>query len=82
MARGKKTVKRDLRLAYAGGLMALMVGGLLGVAHLGDVRLGAGDMDIQIARGETGLQLGINKRTCPPSCGVDFTWRPGDWIRI
>lgn len=82
MARDKKTEKRDLRLVYAGGLMALGVAGLVGVAHLGDVKLGAGDVAIQLGKGEQGLQLDIASRTCPPSCGVDFTWRPGSWLRI
>jgi hypothetical protein len=82
MARDKKTDRRDLRLVYAGGLMALGVAGLVGGAHLGDVRLGAGDVAIQLGKGEQGLQLDIAGRTCPPSCGVDVTWRPADWLKI
>jgi hypothetical protein len=74
----KKKTSSDLkiRLAWAGGILALGVTALAAGAQLGVVHLNAGDMKIVFGRGETGLTMDIAARTCPPHCSFDIGWRP------
>jgi hypothetical protein len=74
--------RRDLRLVWAGALIAAGLAATVSGAHTGDLRVGAGDVAILIGKGETGLTLAINKRTCPPHCGVDFAWRPSARLKL
>jgi hypothetical protein len=65
-----------IRLAWAGGLLAVALAVLGAGAQLGVVHLNAGDMKIVFGRGETGLTMDIAARTCPPHCSFDIGWRP------
>lgn len=65
-----------VRLAVAAVTLAGLVAAALTVAHLGDLRVGAGDVNIHVGRGDQGLVMGVAARTCPPHCGFDFDWRP------
>jgi hypothetical protein len=64
------------RLALAGVMLAIGFTGAAFAANEGELRLGAGQVHIQLARGERGLKLDIEPRVCRNGgCGVDLGWR-------
>jgi hypothetical protein len=64
------------RLGLAGAMLAVGFAGAAWAGNQGELRLGAGAVHIQLARGETGLKLDITPRACRSGqCGVDFDWR-------
>ena len=66
----------EVRLVWAGGVLAVGMAVLAAGAQLGVVHLNAGDMKIVFGRGESGLTMDIAARTCPPHCSFDIGWRP------
>lgn len=64
------------RGALAGLILVGGVGGILAAAEAGPLRLGAGDVNIELARGDSGYTMTVAARTCPPNCSFDFDWRP------
>ena len=72
----KLTRDTKIRLACAGGLLAIGMSTLYVGAEVGAVHLNAGDMNIVFGRGSDGLTMDIAARTCPPHCGFDIGWRP------
>lgn len=64
------------RLTIAGAVLAVTLVSGMTAAQAGHLRLGAGDVDIVVGRGERGLFMDIAGRECPPHCGFDFQWRP------
>jgi hypothetical protein len=69
---------RDLKmkLAVAATVLAAMVTAVLVSAQLGVLQVGAGDMNIIMAKGDAGFTMDIMSRTCPPNCAFDIDWRP------
>lgn len=69
---------RELRnkLAIAATVLAAMMTAVIVAAQLGVLKVGAGDMNIVVGRGEAGLTMDIAYRTCPPNCGFAVDWRP------
>lgn len=63
------------RGALAALLLVVGVGAVLAAADAGPLRLGAGDMDILLARGDSGYTMSVSARSCPPKCGFDLDWR-------
>ena len=63
------------RGALAALLLVVGVGAVLTAAQAGPLRLGAGDMDILLARGDSGYTMSVSARSCPPKCGFDLDWR-------
>lgn len=66
----------QLKLAWAGGLLAVGTTMIIAGAQLGVVHLNAGDMKIVFGRGEHGFTMDIAARTCPPHCNFDIAWAP------
>jgi hypothetical protein len=69
---------RDLRnkMAIAATVLIAMMAAVFLAAQLGVLRLGAGDMNITVGKGEQGLTMDIAYRTCPPNCGFNVDFRP------
>lgn len=63
------------RLTVAGAVLAVTLATGIAAAQAGHLRLGAGDVDIVVGRGEQGLFMDIAGRKCPPQCGFDFQWQ-------
>jgi hypothetical protein len=72
----KLTKDTKIRLACAGGLLAIGMTTLYVGAEAGIVHVNAGDMNIVFGHGDDGLKMDIAARTCPPHCGFDINWRP------
>ena len=64
------------RLAMAGAVLAVGLFSVFAAAQMGVVHLGAGEMGISLGKGEEGLTMNIDSRSCPPNCGIDINWRP------
>lgn len=69
---------RDLRnkLAIAATVLAAMMAAVIVAAQLGVLKVGAGDMNIVVGKGEAGLTMDIVARSCPPNCGFNIDFRP------
>ena len=65
-----------IRLIAAGSVLAVGLATALISAEFGQVRLGAGDMKIELGKSHKGYTMDIAARSCPPYCGVDFNWQP------
>jgi hypothetical protein len=72
----KKRLDLRARLAMAGVVLAVGLASAFAAAEIGVVHLGAGEMGISLGKGEEGLTMNIDARSCPPNCGVDVNWRP------
>jgi hypothetical protein len=64
------------RTAIAGALLGIGLAAGIGAASLGEVRLGAGEMNIALGTGESGLTIEVASRTCHRGCGIDLSWTP------
>ncbi len=64
------------RGALAALLLVVGVGAVLAAAEAGPLRLGAGDVNIELARGDSGYTMTVAARTCPPNCTFDLYWGP------
>jgi hypothetical protein len=64
------------RLAIAGGMLSVSLLAGLGAASAGELRVGAGDMSIQLGRGERGFLIQVSLRDCAYGCGIDVNWKP------
>ena len=72
----RKRLDLKTRLAMAGVVLAIGLFSVFAAAEMGVVHLGAGEMGISLGKGEEGLTMNINSRSCPPECGIDINWRP------
>jgi hypothetical protein len=65
-----------MRLAWAGGLLAVGLTSVVMGAQIGVVHVNAGEMKIVMGKSESGFVMDIAGRNCPPDCGFDINWRP------
>jgi hypothetical protein len=72
----RKRLDLKTRLAMAGAVLAVGLFSVFAAAQMGVVHLGAGEMGISLGKGEAGLTMNIDSRSCPPNCGIDINWRP------
>jgi len=66
----------QIRLAWAGGLLAIGMTAVAVGAQLGNVHVNVGDIEIVFGRGADGFTMDVAIRACPLNCGFDIDWRP------
>ena len=64
------------RIVAAIAALTFSLGGVAAAAQAGEVRVGAGDLQVVIAKDEKqAIALHIGNRICPPDCNfLEFDW--------
>jgi hypothetical protein len=70
-----RTSTKIMRFGIAGGLLTLALAAGLGAASFGELRVGAGEMNIHLGRGQEGLRIEVQIRACTDICGLGLTWK-------